>query len=108
MNLFHHIDLYSPSPASDGQGGEEEGWTLEHTCRANFRFLRGGETVQSARLTGKQPVVMTVRDCRELLEINSHWKIRDKRTDTDYNVRSVVLTDDRLFLEITAESGVAI
>jgi len=34
--------------------------------------------------------------------------MRDVRTGVHYNIRSVVPTDDRQFLEITAESGVTI
>ncbi|MCD1620744.1 head-tail adaptor protein [Salipiger manganoxidans] len=76
-------------------------------CNGNVRYLRGGESVQAARLDGKQPVVVTIRRSSVADSITTDWVMRDVRGGTRYNVRAVVPTVDRQWLEITAESGVA-
>lgn len=91
----------------DGNGGFEKVVT-ELSRRGNIRFLRGGETVQASRLQGKQPVVVTVRNSQKTRQITTDTIMRDARTGTAYNIRAVVPTDDRQFIEITAESGVAV
>ena len=108
MFLQETVTFSSPAPVSDGQGGEEEGWNVEHTCRAKFRYLRGGEAVQGARLEGTQPVVATVRLCAAISDIKTEWIMTDTRRNDVYNIRSFIPADDRNYLEITAERGVAV
>lgn len=91
----------------DGHGGFERVVEAFRT-RAHILFLRGGETVQASRLQGKQPVVVTVRRSVKAALINPETILRDEREGTVYNVRAVVPTEDRQFIEITAESGVAV
>lgn len=74
------------------------------TTRAHFRFLRGGETVQAARLDGKQPLVATIRRNERTRLISTDAVMRDTRTGTRYNIKAIVPTDDRKFLEVTAQS----
>lgn len=81
---------------------------MRHTCRASVMYLRGGESVQAARLSGVQPAVFTVRQCFDIEGICPAWIIRDSRRGHVYNIRSVVPSDNRLFWEITAERGVAV
>lgn len=96
-----------PTSAADGLGGTESGWAEQFTAWAEVRFLRGGETVQAARLTGRQPAVVTIRDSAAAREITADWRMRDARAGTVYNVRTIVPSDDRATLELTCESGVA-
>lgn len=107
LDLFETVTFYSPAPGSDGYGGQVDGWQEEFSARANFRFLRGGETVQAARLAGMQPAVVTVRASADAARVRPAWKLTD-RAGADFNIRSVVRSDDRLYLEITAESGVEV
>lgn len=107
-DLHERVAFDSPALVTDGYGGVEDGWTEEFICRAHYRFLRGGETVQAARLSGRQPVVVTVRASSETAAITPAWRMRDTRTGTIYNVRSIVRTEDRRFYELTCESGVAV
>ena len=105
-SLFEKFTFSTITEVPDGHHGFDE---VETDCRlrANIRYRRGGETVQAARLTGKQPVVVTVRRSSQTASLTTDDKMRDARTGTKYNIRSVVPTDDRQFIEITAESGVA-
>jgi hypothetical protein len=110
----------APAPSADGSGGYENGWSerIAKTA-AHILYLRGGENVQAARLQGRQPVVVTVYANPETRQITTDWRCRDlrrERVDADtgqlvaggYNIRAIVETSDRRFLEITAETGVAV
>lgn len=105
LNQSVAFDIMTNVP--DGQGGFKKQPTTIET-RANFRFLRGGETVIAARLNGTQPVVATIRLNERTRQITTETVMRDKRNGTKYNIRAVVPTDDRKFLEVTAQSGVTI
>jgi SPP1 family predicted phage head-tail adaptor len=106
--LQERVLFQSPAPISDGQGGQEEGWSQGFECSANFMYLRGGETVQAARLEGRQPVVVTIRQSSLSRSINPEWRMVDARRGDIYNIRSIVPSDNRLYLELTCEKGVAV
>lgn len=118
--LFENVAFDERANASDGEGNTEGEFVQQFECRAGFTFLRGGETVIAGRLEGRQPVVVRVRRSSNTLRIEPDWQMRDLRSGewlggsgaeywsgTCYAVRSVIPTDDRLFLDITVESGVA-
>lgn len=105
--LYQSVTFGIVTKVPDGQGGFKEVPETVAT-RAHFRYLRGGEVVLAARLSGRQPIVATVRLNSETRRISVDSTMRDVRTGVHYNIRSVVPTDDRQFLEITAESGVTI
>lgn len=106
--LIESVAFDAPTTGANINGRVEDGWTEQFTTRAKFLYLRGSEVVQAARLEGKQPVVMTVRADAISVLTDTDWRIRDLERGDTYNIRSVVPTDDRLFLEITAERGVAV
>jgi SPP1 family predicted phage head-tail adaptor len=110
-NFDQRVVFEAPMKVDDGHGGKVQGWTPENEALklwAKFRYLRGGETVQAARLAGRQPVVVTVRASARSKAIQTSWRMRDLRSGEVYNVRTApVPTDDRQYLEITAEGGVA-
>ncbi|WP_192798929.1 head-tail adaptor protein [Brucella anthropi] len=105
--LFHSVAFDKPARRPDGQGGFS-GWDEIATVRANIRNLRGGETVQAARLQGRQPVVVTVRNAGVTRMITTDCRMRDLRNGDIYNIRAIVVVESRQFIEITAESGVTI
>lgn len=110
-DLYERVTFDPPLETPDGHGGVETGWDTDNRieARANFRYLRGGETVQASRLQGRQPVVVTLWSSTETRAITPGWRMIDARTATGYNVRSgPVPSDDRRFVEFTCESGVAI
>lgn len=93
----------------DGYGGTETSWTSDVVqCWGKVRYLRGTEAVMAARLDGRQPVVVTIGAHPESERITSDWRMRDTRLGAVYNIRSVIPTDDRSQIELTAESGVAV
>lgn len=106
--LNKRVAFERPLETSNGAGGTIEGWAPEFTVWAVYRRLRGGETVQAARLAGSQPTVITVRSSVQARRVTTDWRARDERTGEVFNLRAIVETDDRSMLEITAESGVAV
>lgn len=110
--LIHRVAFDAPVQVADGHGGIETGWGLPQdavTARAHFRWLRGSEPVIAARLAGRQPVVATVHATAATKAITPAWRMRDLHTGTVFNIRTgPVPSDDRLWLEFTCESGVAV
>ena len=106
-NLKHRISFDEPTYDGDElRVGWNEG---AFECWASIRYLRGGETVQAARLAGRQPAVVTVRLPSEAANVTADWKLRDVHLDREYAVTAPpVPTDDGKWLEITCESGVAV
>jgi head-tail adaptor len=110
-NLDHRVAFDALVRGQDGYGGEKLGFadaSEAFEAWAHFRYLRGGETVQAARLRGQQPVVVTIRSSVAARAVTTEHRMRDLRTGEVYNIRAIVPTEDRRFLEITAESGVEV
>jgi head-tail adaptor len=103
--LFERVAFDERANVSDGEGNVEGEFVEQFTCRAGFTFLRGGETVIAGRLEGRQPVVVRVRSSSNTREIAPDWRMRDLRTGKEYAVRSVIPTQDRLFIDVAVESG---
>ena len=111
QDLYHRVAFEPPSEQADGYGGIETGWDTGSAvqARAHFRYLRGGESVQAARLDGRQPVVATTWNNAAMRAVTAGWRMRDVNTGKVFNVRTdPVPTDDRRWLEVTVESGVAV
>jgi head-tail adaptor len=68
----------------------------------------GGEAVMAARLTGEQPVTITVRQSSDTDQIGLDWRARDVNLDKTYAVRSIIdPVEDGEFYDILAQTGVA-
>ncbi|WP_283195495.1 head-tail adaptor protein [Rhizobium sp. AN80A] len=104
----------------DGSGNIQGGFVEKFQRRAGFTFLRGGESVVASRLEGRQPIVVRLRRDSDTLKIQQDWRMRDTRNGAwqgvgderywdgpIYAVRSIAVTDDRQFLDVMVESGVA-
>ncbi|KTR07375.1 hypothetical protein NS365_04580 [Aureimonas ureilytica] len=90
----------------DGYGNTRPGpFVPAITVSAHIRYLKGSETVIASRLAGRQPVVIRVRRTAQTRDIKTDWRATDTRTGQVYNVRAIVPSADRAFLDITAESG---
>lgn len=96
----------APTSAPNGQGGTIVGWQEQMQVWANFRILRGGEAVQSARLEGRQPVVVTVHAGHQTASITPEWRMRDLRDGRVYAIRTCPPPGREKFIELTCQSGV--
>jgi head-tail adaptor len=107
-NLTERVLFQEPVALADGIGGQETGWSAGFECRAGYTRLRGGETVIAGRLSGKQPTVIRVRANSQTRGVNEDWRVVDQRTQEVFNIRSIIETEDRLYLDFACESGVAV
>lgn len=91
----------------DGYGNETGDWIPQFEVNARFVWLRGGETVMAARLTGTQPVVVTVWDESRIRDVTPAWRLVDARTDKVYNIKTATPRETRDYIDFICESGVA-
>lgn len=107
--LKHRIAFDKRTLADDDYGNKVSGPFTEQFVVAAFMQARfGGESVMAARLTGQQPVTVTVRQSAQTRLIATDWQIRDTRTGAVYAIRSIADPDDaRVWFEILCQSGVA-
>src|ERR1044072_5399402 len=92
----------------DGYGNEVSGEFAEvFRCAARIKPARGGESIQAARLAGRQPVVITVRCSSNTRTVTTDWRVKDVRSDTVYNIRSIVNPDEhRAYFDMECDAGV--
>jgi hypothetical protein len=68
----------------------------------------GGEGVTAARLSGQQPVTITVRQSSQTRQITTDWRGADAGSGQIYNTRSIAdPIDAHAFLELLCQAGVA-
>lgn len=79
-------------------------WVPFATVAARVRYLQGGETVMAQRLTGIQPVVVTVRSTATTRDIKSSDRAIDARTGEALNIESVAPDEIGAFIEILCEA----
>jgi SPP1 family predicted phage head-tail adaptor len=105
--LYQRVAFDKEVPGSDGYGGTTNGWEEQFQCRAGYTHLRGGESVMAARLEGTHSIVIRIRASSNTRVVTTDWRVRDTRTDVIYNIRDITPSDDRAFLDILVQSGVA-
>lgn len=103
--MYHSFAFDQLVSSPDGYGGTLTTWQEVFRTRGNLMNLRGSERVISARLEGVQPVVVKVRASTLSGAVDPSWRARDVRSGRVYNIRSIVLSDDRRFYEMTADSS---
>jgi len=103
-NLRHRIAFDLREEVSDGYGNEEGEFVEQFVVWAGVEAKFGGETVTQARLSGKQPFILTIRQSTNARLITTDWRARDKRTNQIFNIRSIADPNDRrAFLELLVE-----
>ena len=94
--------------ADDGYGNREGDWECQFDEYARVRPLTGSEPVIAARLTGVQPVRITVRSCYQTRLITSGWRAVDTRDETRtfaITAPPANLDEKNRYLDIMAETG---
>ncbi|WP_164512752.1 head-tail adaptor protein [Caulobacter vibrioides] len=93
--------------AEDANGDRLGDWETEDRFKtaARYTFLRGGETVMQARLTGVQPVVIRVRASGAMREVTADFRVLDLRTGAAFNIRSVLPDLRRKVIDFTCDTG---
>lgn len=82
-------------------------WEDQFTVWGNIQFMRGGESVISARLTARQPAILTIRNSEQARCIEADWRLKDARSGELFNIREKprASRDNRNFLEVLVEAG---
>ena len=102
-----------PDAVSDEYGNVSTGWQEMFTVAANIKPRLGGEAVDAARLAGRQPVIIRVRQSDDTRQIRTDWKAVNVSTGTAYNIRTAVDPNQGdmehgKYIDMLAEAGVAI
>jgi len=93
----------------DGYGNPVTGPFVEQfVAPARIMPLRGGEAVMADRLTGRQPVIITVRYSDAAMQIHPGWQARDVRKGTVFNVTGAANMDEKkIYIDVLAVAGEA-
>jgi SPP1 family predicted phage head-tail adaptor len=88
-----------------GDGVTVGQWKEQFKCWAGYKHLRGGETVQAARLQGQQTLIIRVRSSSQTKGVTSDWRIRDTRTGALFDIKNPEPENNRMFISFTCQSG---
>jgi SPP1 family predicted phage head-tail adaptor len=106
--LRHRIAFDRRESADDGYGNTKADFVEQFVVWAGVEARFGGEAVTAARLSGQQPLTITVRRSEQTAQITPDWRARDTQSGEIYNIRSIADPTDRAaFLELLCQSGVA-
>jgi len=94
-------------PIDDGAGNTRGEWRQQFECSAEFRHQGGSESVQAARLEGRNLIGVYVRSSIASRSLTTDWRMRDVRRSTEYAIRLVDAVTDREFVYLQVEKGVA-
>ena len=104
--LRERIAFDQRAAVADSLGSVEGDFVQRFICAAGVQAKFGGEAVTAARLASQQPVVITVRQSSQTLQVKADWRARDVRDGTIYNIRSIADPDgDGAWLEMLCQSG---
>lgn len=104
--LNDRVAFDRPVGSTTPTGGQVTEWQVEIAALwASIKYLRGSDSVIAARLTGRQPAVVTVRASAASRAIAPEWRMRNLRAGTVFAIRAVHESADRAFLELLVEGG---
>lgn len=107
-DLRHRIAFESRGEEVDEYGGSETSFSEQFVVSAAVKAKMGGETVTAARLTGQQPILITVRQSSQTQQITTDWRARNERDGTIYAIKSVADPDDGgQWIELLCQTGVS-
>ena len=110
------VKFSKPDAVSDDFGNVTTGWLDMFTVPANITPLQGTETIDAARLAGRQPVTIRVHRTPDSVAIKTDWRATTIEGPTPagvvYNIRTAVDphegdVDHGQWIEMLAEAGVA-
>jgi SPP1 family predicted phage head-tail adaptor len=116
-DLRARVTLAKPDQVTDDYGNVVIDWVDQFTVWANITPRLGGETVEAARLQGRQPAVIRVRLSPDTRQIATDWKVTTVEGPTPpgtvYNIRTVVDPHEGdvshgKWIDMLCEAGVAV
>jgi SPP1 family predicted phage head-tail adaptor len=106
-DLFNKVAFDERVEGDRGDGVTVGEWQERFSVRAGFTHMRGGEAVMANRLQGKHTIVIMVRSSSQTRQVGTDWQVRDVRSGVAYNITDITPSDDRAWLDLLCESGVA-
>lgn len=93
----------------DGYGNIVGSWVDQFTVLGSVQFMRGSETVIAARLSARQPAIMTIRNGDQARSILPSDRAKNARTGEVFNIREQPreARDNSGYIEALIEAGVA-
>lgn len=88
----------------DAAGAPIQTWVALTTVSARVRYMRGGESVIAQRITGIQPVVVTVRGSAATRQIKLEDRGLDERTGKVLHIESLAPDETGAFIEILCKA----
>jgi head-tail adaptor len=104
-DLRHRVAFDLRSTIENADGNTLGDWEEQFRTAAGYIHLRGGEAVLAARLQGQHSQVIFTRAFSATREVTAEYRIRDARTGIAYNIRDIVETENRKWMEFTVQSG---
>lgn len=104
--LRERVEFDAPVTSADGHGGQVTVWTAaEDALRRSAEMIyRGGdETLEAARLEGREVYKVRMRQSPEVREITNDWRMRHPRTGRIFNVLEVDVLTDRAHVTLVVE-----
>lgn len=118
-DLRHRVAFQTRAQVGDGAPSDDYGnaragdWSRMFTTSAAIVARFGGEEVQAARLAGRQPFTLTIRQDANARTVREDWRAVDVCTGSCqyagrvFAIRSIADPDDaRRFLDLLCETGV--
>lgn len=100
--------LFGAVAIDDLHGNFTAGWRALINLRATIEELRGGESIQAAKLAGKGLVKIRIRSSPQSRSIRPEDRIINRSTGITYNIRHIEDSGrNNDFLTILCERGVA-
>jgi len=105
--LRESVTLQSYTEVDDGHGNTYSEWADVATVPARIRYIKGSEQVLAGRLTGVQPIVITIRNGGPVAAVTTDWRALDARASTPFNIRSIIRAERGDYIDLLVEAGVA-
>lgn len=106
--LQERVSFSKRGEQQDQYGNTVVGWIEQFQAAAGYLHLKGGEAVMAARLENRHPVIIRIRTSTAARSITADWKLTDTRTGKEYAIHDVTPAEDRLYIDLLCEGGVAI
>jgi head-tail adaptor len=103
--LRERIVFEQRSTQQDGAGNYVDEWEPNPAVPARIQYLKAGEEVMGQRLSGTQPVIITVRSSGFTRSVTSDWRARDARSGKTFNLAAPRPGEKRDYIDFLATAG---
>ena len=103
--LRERVIFEQRSTEEDGAGNYVDEWVPSDPVAARIQYLKAGEEVMGQRLSGTQPVVITVRSSAFTRSLTASWRARDARSGKTFNLAAPRPDERRAYIDFLATSG---